>query len=192
VAACDLLVEFTKGKTFNDYAADARLRSAVERQFEIVGEALRVTLQHQPELAANIADTRAIIAFRNQLTHAYSAIDHPTVGSPGAAVAGLEPGTYTLTMTVDLANARDWKQRPDAPCAGFPTALASRSYRAEIKEAPRLSSYTHSVTAEDPTRRWHDSQGVLTGEIGLFHPAVTPITTMASSPRQAGTRGWCR
>jgi uncharacterized protein with HEPN domain len=79
VAACDLLMEFTSGKTFSDYAADPLLRSAVERQFEIVGEALRVTLQHQPELAANITDARAIIAFRNQLTHAYSAVDHATV-----------------------------------------------------------------------------------------------------------------
>ena len=79
VAACDLLIEFTTGKTFNDYTADPLLRSAVERQFEIVGEALRVALQHQPELAANITDTRAIIAFRNQLTHAYSAVDHATV-----------------------------------------------------------------------------------------------------------------
>jgi len=79
VAACDLLIEFTTGKTFIDYAADAMLRSAVERQFEIAGEALRVALQHQPELAANITDTRAIIAFRNQLTHAYSAVDHATV-----------------------------------------------------------------------------------------------------------------
>jgi uncharacterized protein with HEPN domain len=52
---------------------------AVERQFEIVGEALRVALLHQPELAANITDARAIVAFRNQLTHAYSAVDHPTV-----------------------------------------------------------------------------------------------------------------
>ena len=79
VAACDLLIEFTKGKTFSDYGSDALLRSAVERQFEIVGEALRVVLQHQPERAADITDARAIIAFRNQLTHAYSAVDHATV-----------------------------------------------------------------------------------------------------------------
>ena len=69
---------------------------------------------------------------------------------------GLEPGTYTLAVTVDLATARDWKERPDTTCAGFPVALASRSYRAEIKEAPRPGSYTHSVTAEDSTLRWHD------------------------------------
>ena len=80
MAACELLIDFTRGKTFTDYAADALLRSAVERQFQIVGEALRVTLQHHPELAANITDVRAIIAFRNQLTHAYSAVDHATVG----------------------------------------------------------------------------------------------------------------
>ena len=69
---------------------------------------------------------------------------------------GLEPGTYTLAVTVDLATARDWKERPDTTCAGFPVALASRSYRAEIKEAPRPGHYTHSVTAEDPTLRWRD------------------------------------
>ena len=79
VAACDLLIEFTRGKTFSDYAGDALLRSAVERQFEIVGEALRVVIQHQPKLAADITDARAIIAFRNQLIHAYSAVDHATV-----------------------------------------------------------------------------------------------------------------
>jgi uncharacterized protein with HEPN domain len=79
VAACDLLIEFTTGKTFSDYAADALLRSAVERQFEIIGEALRVALQHRPQLAVDVTDVRAIIAFRNQLTHAYSAVDHATV-----------------------------------------------------------------------------------------------------------------
>ena len=30
-------------------------------------------------VAANITDVRAIIAFRNQLTHAYSAVDHAAV-----------------------------------------------------------------------------------------------------------------
>jgi Carboxypeptidase regulatory-like domain len=69
---------------------------------------------------------------------------------------GLEPGAYTLAVAVDLANARDWKERPDAPCAGFPVALASRSYRADIKETARPAYFTHSVTAEDPTLRWHD------------------------------------
>jgi uncharacterized protein with HEPN domain len=77
--ACKLLSEFTNGKTFPDYAADALLRSAVERQLEIVGEALRVAVQHRPDLAKQISDVPAIVAFRNQLTHAYSGIDHRTV-----------------------------------------------------------------------------------------------------------------
>ncbi len=79
LAACDLLADFTRGKSFDDYAADALLRSAVERQLEIIGEALRVAVQHRPVLATQITDVPAIIAFRNQLTHAYSAIDHRTV-----------------------------------------------------------------------------------------------------------------
>ena len=35
-AAC-LLRESTRGKTFADYKSDAMLRSAVERQFEVIG-----------------------------------------------------------------------------------------------------------------------------------------------------------
>jgi uncharacterized protein with HEPN domain len=79
VAACDLIAEFTRGRTFQDYLADALLRSGVERQLEIIGEALRAAVRHEPEFEARITDVAAIIAFRNQLTHAYSAVDHRTV-----------------------------------------------------------------------------------------------------------------
>jgi hypothetical protein len=75
------------------------------------------------------------------------------------SLIGLEPGTYTLAVTFDLATARTWKERPDTSCAGFPVALAARSYRAEITWAPQPHFFTHSVTAEDPTLRWRDLFG---------------------------------
>jgi uncharacterized protein with HEPN domain len=38
--AASLLAQFTTGKGFADYDRDAMLRAAVEREFEIIGEAL--------------------------------------------------------------------------------------------------------------------------------------------------------
>ena len=38
--ACSRLREFTAGKTFADYEHNAMLRAAVERQFEVIGEAM--------------------------------------------------------------------------------------------------------------------------------------------------------
>jgi len=67
--ACELLSEFTAGKTLNDYTANAMLRSAVEGQFEIIGEALNQRLRRDPALTLRISDHQWIMAFRHRLIH---------------------------------------------------------------------------------------------------------------------------
>lgn len=73
--AIDLIDAFCAGKSFADYQQDAMLRSAVERQFEIVGEAISKLAQLSPDVAAKLTEYRRIIAFRNILIHAYATID---------------------------------------------------------------------------------------------------------------------
>jgi uncharacterized protein with HEPN domain len=53
-AAVDRILEFTRGRSLDDYLADAMLRSAVECQFEIVGEALSQLAKAEPSIAQRI------------------------------------------------------------------------------------------------------------------------------------------
>ncbi|MDQ6928175.1 MAG: DUF86 domain-containing protein [Actinomycetota bacterium] len=73
--AVALIIEFVDDRSWVDYEAEAMLRSAVERQFEIVGEALGQLGRTAPELAARVPDLPRIVAFRNLLIHGYAAID---------------------------------------------------------------------------------------------------------------------
>jgi uncharacterized protein with HEPN domain len=61
------------------FVEDHLLRSAVERQLEIIGEALSQLAKVAPQIADNVPDLRRIIAFRNILVHGYAAIDYDTV-----------------------------------------------------------------------------------------------------------------
>ena len=77
--AADRVAEFVRGQAFADYLADVKLRSAIERQLEIVGEALNNLSREAPELASRIPDVRRAIAMRNVLIHAYMNIDNDAV-----------------------------------------------------------------------------------------------------------------
>jgi uncharacterized protein with HEPN domain len=74
-SASDLLAEFTAAKKFEEYQADAMLRAATERQFEIIGEALAQLARIDETLAARVSEHRRIIAFRNILIHGYADVD---------------------------------------------------------------------------------------------------------------------
>lgn len=66
---------FSKGKSLSDFEDDALLRSAIERQLEIIGEALNHLQRAAPEMASRIPEYRRIIAFRNVLVHGYATLD---------------------------------------------------------------------------------------------------------------------
>lgn len=78
-AACTRIVEFTTGFSVEDYRQDALVRSAVERQFEIIGGALNLLRQSDPERAGRITDASRIIAFRNRLIHGYATVSDDVV-----------------------------------------------------------------------------------------------------------------
>jgi uncharacterized protein with HEPN domain len=73
------IVRFTGGKSCDQYLADDLLRSGVERQFEIVGEALKHFSRLDPELSLSIPDLPRIVAFRNVLVHGYATVDDQVV-----------------------------------------------------------------------------------------------------------------
>ena len=77
--AAGMLNEFTYDKNFSNYGDDPLLRSAMERQFGIVGEAISRLAKIDEPTAARITDYRRIISFRNILIHEYNSVDNQVV-----------------------------------------------------------------------------------------------------------------
>lgn len=77
--SAELILQFTSGKSFSEYDDDVLLRSAVERQFEIIGEAINRLSKIDPTVVDDLPDTPRIVAFRNILIHGYDVVDNHVV-----------------------------------------------------------------------------------------------------------------
>jgi uncharacterized protein with HEPN domain len=70
---------FTKGMDVTAYENNALVQAAVERKFEMIGEALNQLSKLNAEMALRLPDLPQIVAFRNQLIHGYATVNPSTV-----------------------------------------------------------------------------------------------------------------
>jgi uncharacterized protein with HEPN domain len=70
---------FTTGMDATAYASSELVQAAVERKFEVIGEALSQLARLDAQLAERVPDLPQIVAFRNQLLHGYATVNPSTV-----------------------------------------------------------------------------------------------------------------
>lgn len=73
--ACEAISTFTHQASLKDYSANLLLRSAVERQFEIMGEAFSHLDTIDPEYRHQYPDMGKVIGMRNRIIHGYDSVD---------------------------------------------------------------------------------------------------------------------
>lgn len=108
VDAAKAIVSFTTGRSFQDFLTDKLLHSAVERQFEIPGEA-GAHISTSTQLLWPSIDWVSIKSFRNLLAHEYFRTDNSQVWY--IATSLLPPLIPTLEA---LSTSLDQQFGPDA------------------------------------------------------------------------------
>ena len=81
LTSAESIGDFCENKTFEEFRTDKLLRSAVERQFMIIGEAFVQLSRLDTTLADQIPERARIVAFRNILVHGYAVVDVDQVWS---------------------------------------------------------------------------------------------------------------
>ena len=77
--AATFILESVHDTTEDAYEHNRMLRQSIERNFEIIGEAVRRLTQHDPATVQHISGYTHIIAFRNILVHGYDQLDQSIV-----------------------------------------------------------------------------------------------------------------
>ena len=73
--AIEEIESFLKDKTYQDFTNTPLFQSAVERKFEIIGEALNRIKKVDEKFLEKMTDANKIISFRNVIAHGYDIVD---------------------------------------------------------------------------------------------------------------------
>ncbi|MFQ5413534.1 MAG: DUF86 domain-containing protein [Phycisphaerae bacterium] len=73
--SCGFLLEFTEGESLERYIQDRAFRGAVERELQIIGEAMLQLRSTDAATARGISEHERIIGFRHVLVHGYDVLD---------------------------------------------------------------------------------------------------------------------
>ena len=99
------LRRFTQGVSEEEYLSDLMLSSAVERQFEILGEALNRVRRSDPQTADKIPDIHRIIGMRNIIAREYGSVDGRLVWAAAT--------THAVALETVLSGFLQDAQRPE-------------------------------------------------------------------------------
>jgi uncharacterized protein with HEPN domain len=79
IDSCDAITTAVQDLDLRRYESNRLIRSSVEREFIIIGEALAALGRTSEEVFSGITQARRIVDFRNQLTHQYRTVDDAIV-----------------------------------------------------------------------------------------------------------------
>lgn len=98
--ASERIMTWTNGKTLADYTSDAYFHSAIERQIEILSEALNILDRNDETFRDSVPEVGEIIGMRNVIAHGYFVVQDSLVWD---ALQTLLPSVMNriLTLTND-------------------------------------------------------------------------------------------
>jgi uncharacterized protein with HEPN domain len=128
VDACDSDIVTLSGVDVTSYPANRTTRSAVEREFPIIGEAVNTISRQTPELAKRSSNARKIVGFRNQSATAQASPTSPAHAWPSPASG--------------------WRDRSwDCGSRGDGWRRSSRRPRPNLSKTTSSTRSAHAVTA---------------------------------------------
>jgi uncharacterized protein with HEPN domain len=79
IDGCDSIASILSDISVETYGNLREKRSAVEREFIVIGEVTSMLAKFSPERFSRLSDGRKAIGLRNILTHNYASVDHETI-----------------------------------------------------------------------------------------------------------------